>query len=560
MKKTLTINLNNIVFHIDDDAYEMLQTYLTDVERHLSEDERKEVMNDIEARIAELLNERLQKSKNVVNIEDVEEIINILGKPSQYSDDEEDEKETQSTKSEKKRARRFYRDPENSILGGVGGGIAAYFSWDVTWVRIALVVLAMISAGYMIPIYLLVWIVAPNAVTVSQRLEMQGEDVTVESIKNEINNVKNYVESDKFKDTANNMGNKFADVIKIIFKVFFGFLGTILGIVGVIVIVTLLIALMLFIFQPGMFNNCSPAFMADWSLLSPDNVVLLFISLILVVGGPIFMLIHWAIRIISGRQERSKTTFWVVFILWIAGIFMLYSVSAKTLVNWNKNNVNSPWVFNWDNDENSTLKDEVRQLDQFDKIEISGNIELELQQDSLKNLTISAPENLMTYIKTEVNDGKLKIYTDKIFLNHRIKVIISNDSIFELEANGASKVESMRPIKTSKLFLSLSGASQADIDVNVENKMTSEVSGASSAKLKGVAGSVDIEANGASKIEADQLKATHVKVETSGASHAKVFATESIDADASGASRIDCTGSPRNIKKSENMGSSIEIR
>ena len=102
MKKTLTINLNNIVFHIDDDAYEMLQTYLNDVERHLSEDEKKEVMNDIESRVAELFNERLQKNKNVVNIEDVEEIINILGKPSQFSEEEENEKESQSAKSEKK--------------------------------------------------------------------------------------------------------------------------------------------------------------------------------------------------------------------------------------------------------------------------------------------------------------------------------------------------------------------------------------------------------------------------------------------------------------------------
>ena len=76
MKKTLTVNLNNIVFHIDDDAYEMLQTYLADVARHLSEDEKKEVMNDIEARVAELFTERLQRNKNVVNIEDVEEIHN----------------------------------------------------------------------------------------------------------------------------------------------------------------------------------------------------------------------------------------------------------------------------------------------------------------------------------------------------------------------------------------------------------------------------------------------------------------------------------------------------
>ena len=81
MKKTLTVNLNNIVFHIDDDAYEMLQTYLFEIADHFkSDEERKEIMNDIEARIAELFNEKLQKNKNVINLTDVEEIIGIMGK------------------------------------------------------------------------------------------------------------------------------------------------------------------------------------------------------------------------------------------------------------------------------------------------------------------------------------------------------------------------------------------------------------------------------------------------------------------------------------------------
>ena len=76
MKKTLTVNLNNIVFHIDDDAYEMLQTYLSEISDHFKqEDERSEIMNDIEARIAELFTEKLQKNKNVINLTDVQEII-----------------------------------------------------------------------------------------------------------------------------------------------------------------------------------------------------------------------------------------------------------------------------------------------------------------------------------------------------------------------------------------------------------------------------------------------------------------------------------------------------
>lgn len=156
MKKTLTVNLNNIVFHIDDDAYDMLQTYLSEIADHFqSEDERKEIMNDIEARIAELFTEKLQKNKNVINLTDVQEVIEIMGKPSQYADEDE---ETEKPKSEKKqhKSRRFYRDPENAILGGIAGGLAAYFGWDVTLIRILLVVLVFLGMGFIIPVYIVV--------------------------------------------------------------------------------------------------------------------------------------------------------------------------------------------------------------------------------------------------------------------------------------------------------------------------------------------------------------------------------------------------------------------
>jgi hypothetical protein len=130
MKKTLTVNLNNIVFHIDDDAYELLQNYLSAVEKQLSEDERKDVMSDIEARVAELFTERLQRNKNVVNKEDVEQIIEILGKPSQFGGDEaETETNTETGKQERKRSRRFYRDPENTVLGGVCGVSQPIWVW-----------------------------------------------------------------------------------------------------------------------------------------------------------------------------------------------------------------------------------------------------------------------------------------------------------------------------------------------------------------------------------------------------------------------------------------------
>ena len=154
MKKTLTINLNNTVYHIDNDAYELLQQYLNEVENRLSPDEKKEVMADIEGRISELFTEKLQKGKNVINIQDVEEVITILGKPNQFSEDSAESEA--DTKSDKKFKRKFYRDPDNAVLGGVASGLAAYIGWDMVWVRVLLVAILLLGWGTIIPIYIIV--------------------------------------------------------------------------------------------------------------------------------------------------------------------------------------------------------------------------------------------------------------------------------------------------------------------------------------------------------------------------------------------------------------------
>lgn len=559
MKKTLTVNLNNIVFHIDDDAYDMLQTYLTDVSHHLSEDERAEVMKDIEARVAELFTERLQRNKNVINISDVEEIINILGKPSQYGE-EEDSTETEQPKTGKKHARRFYRDPDNAVLGGVAAGVAAYFSWDVTWVRIAFVVLALISAGNMIPIYLLVWIVAPKAVTASQRLEMQGEDVTVENIKSEINNVKSYIESDKFKQSASNFGDRFVEVMRTVFKVLFSFLGAILGFAGMVILGVLIIFLLFAIFEPAVLNGFSPELLTDWNVLSPDKAVLLIISLLLVLGCPILILVFWLIRIISGRpHERTSTSLLVVLILWLAGLFMFYSVGAHTMIKWNKSD--RPWMWNWTwKGSDAPVTDETRTVGAFSGIDISGNIELELTQDSVQNVVVSTADDLHSYVKTEIRDGILEIYTDKTSWHNSVKVKISADSIYDLRASGASRINTVGTFNTSRLNMDLSGASQANMDLNVTNAFDVEVSGASFATFQGNANSTHIEVNGAGKYDGLNLLTKYAEVDVSGAGHANVYASESLNAEVSGAGDVHCEGNPKNVKQNVSLGSHISVK
>ena len=557
MKKTLTVNLNNIVFHIDDDAYEMLQTYLSEIADHFqSDDERTEIMNDIEARIAELFNEKLQKNKNVINLTDVQEIIEVMGKPSQYTGDDE-EPEVSPKTDKKQKSRRFYRDPENAILGGIAGGLAAYFNLDVTLIRIILVVLVFLGVGFIIPIYIVVWFVAPAALTSSQRLEMQGEDVTVENIKTEVNNVKNYMESEKFKESAQGVGERVLEILRWFFKIIFGFVGAIIGIVGIVVIGALILALFLLIFEPAVLNGFAPDLYSNWALLSPDKMILLVLSLILLIGSPIFLLIYWGTHMVAGRRNTSHTASWVVLVLWLAGLFMFYSIGANTLFHLRNHNGHQ-FSINW-NDDDTPFGNENRKLGAYHAVDISGNFELTLKKDSVQEVIVSSPNNFLSKVITKVENGVLYIYSDGILMNRTLKVSVSSDSIRSIVAKGACKIESDSPLIVRDFSLELLGASEADLDMKVSGQINLDLKGASKVEIKGSCNTFKLIGVGASSIEAEDLIAKDAFVHVSGATHAQVFASGSLNAEAYGASQIDCKGNPKNVKKSDNIGSSIHV-
>jgi phage shock protein PspC (stress-responsive transcriptional regulator) len=190
MKKTLTINLGGMVYHIDEDAYTRLRDYLDMVKQELKNAEgAEEIYSDIEARIAEIISEKLRNSRQVVTIDDIQEIIQVMGQPGDISGNEN----TSRAGSRNKYYRRMYRDPDNRMIGGVCSGLAAYWNFDPTLIRVIFVLLAIFGmAGILI--YLILWIVLPEAITVSQKLEMRGEAVTISSItdfmKDEFENVK----------------------------------------------------------------------------------------------------------------------------------------------------------------------------------------------------------------------------------------------------------------------------------------------------------------------------------------------------------------------------------
>lgn len=175
MKKTIKINLSGTIFHFDEDAYELLSSYLEKIHAHfITSEGGSEIISDIELRMAELFQSKLSESKQVITVEDVREVIKNMGDPEDFSVEQEEEKETTAPPSTKK----LYRDTDNAIIGGVSAGLGAYFNIDPVWIRLIFVLL-MLAYGLVGVLYILLWIFIPRAETYAQKPEMKGEKITL---------------------------------------------------------------------------------------------------------------------------------------------------------------------------------------------------------------------------------------------------------------------------------------------------------------------------------------------------------------------------------------------
>jgi phage shock protein PspC (stress-responsive transcriptional regulator) len=174
MEKTIQITIASTTFSLTESAYEKLSGYLETLKAHfVAEPESAEIMRDIESRIAEKL---FHKKHAVVTEDDVSAVIAEIGDASEFDDNTEEPEAVKSASS-----RRLYRDMDNAWIGGVSSGIAAYLDVDPLWVRLAFL-LSLIFGGAGILIYLILWVLIPEAKNAGQKLEMRGKPVDVENI------------------------------------------------------------------------------------------------------------------------------------------------------------------------------------------------------------------------------------------------------------------------------------------------------------------------------------------------------------------------------------------
>ena len=313
MKKTLTINLGGFVFNIDEDACDRLSQYLSDIEKRFPEEERAEIVRDIEERMAELLNYKLQ-NRNVVEINDVEEVIEVIGKPEQFEDESGNEGSTttESTSNstagstgsagnsgsnvtrQPRKQRKLYRNRNDRMVSGVASGLAAYFDLDPAIVRILFVILAFASLGWGILIYLILLIAMPEAKTKAQFLEMYGIEPTLENIDNF--QMEPVVRSDG--------ASTFGKILKICLIVIGVIIGASLALCVLGIFIAMFVALLTH--DPGSFGNA-----IDMGLLGSCALFLLC---------PVIGIAILCVRAAGGEPKR-KGAGWILLAVWILSLF-----------------------------------------------------------------------------------------------------------------------------------------------------------------------------------------------------------------------------------------------
>lgn len=192
MKKIIEVSIGSINFTMEDDAYIRLKEYFKRFESTIHDkEEAREVMIDVEARVAEIFQKEIKYSNQVVDMKLVQSVIDRLGDvdPVENNDSNTSSKAQSSTKTQDnsnqeytKGNKRLYRDIDSKKLGGVASGLSAYTGIDVTIIRVLFVVLSF-AYGSAFLAYIILWFVMPKAQTVSQKLEMRGYAQTAENIR-----------------------------------------------------------------------------------------------------------------------------------------------------------------------------------------------------------------------------------------------------------------------------------------------------------------------------------------------------------------------------------------
>ncbi|MFH1287058.1 MAG: DUF2807 domain-containing protein [Candidatus Magasanikbacteria bacterium] len=562
MKKVISITLGSVVYSMEEDAYKKLNTYLEDIRNNLAgSDDKDEIIDDIESSISEKFFSKDRDEKTAVTIEDVDEVMTELGSVDDITSDEpeEEKKKTNKTTDKDTAHRRMYRNPDDKILGGVASGIAAYLGMDVLLMRVIFIVLALLP-GPAIIIYIILWILIPEAETGSQKLEMKGEPVNLNTLRD---NIEDGIEKLKKKDksTLRKIASVPVEIVRIvskfvikIFAMIIPFIRIIVGlsliVAGGIAVAAVVLGALALLFGTGL-DAFGLVGQANLSQIFSSRLewFIFVISVAMVAVIPLFLLLISGAGLVGKKNPYTIGGTIGMFFVWIAAIIITAFIGmqyAPRIVDEISNRREAT--------EDLSLAEErsYLALDPFDKVEFSdGNIKVMIKNGEKHEVYLRSNQDIDKNISVISKNNRLKIKQVRnfdicifwsCFSRQPIQVVVVTPDLHEFSSSG--EVEGViEKFDTDELKIDSSGSLRLVADIYT-NFLEIDSSGSSDIVLLGTAGDLEFNLSGSSKIHGYGLVTQSAKVQSSGSSKVKLNVDANLEVDISGYGDVEYLGQP----------------
>jgi phage shock protein PspC (stress-responsive transcriptional regulator) len=562
MKSTIKVSISGIAFNLDNDAYGCLRNYLDHLENIFSGKESgREIIEDIEVRIAELLSARIQSPAQIITLATVKEVIDTVGSVDDIAGDEESTADAASKqfKAPETERKRLFRDIDHRVIGGVCSGLGNYFGIDRVFIRLAFAVafgcfllqdytflhsFFNTIASVSVFLYIVLWIVTPAARTMNEKMRMRKEPLlpalpALPALDDGITKAAH----------EGDFGRVLGKIITITFRIIAGFVLAIIAFVALSLLVALPIGLFTGNTVLGELGSLDIAEALRTYTIVPLWVVVTLLTLLVCL--PLVGLIYFLAKVLFKFKTKIRMGL-ILSVVWLVSFFSLAGLGIYL--------ASGDFDFSLFLEDNAPRVSETRTVIPFHSLNVSGNFEVIAVPSDSNYMLIKAAENILPNIRVETNDGNMKIFMTKMRGRWRSKSHISFyysdwESLKQLRLSGAVRFACPDTLKAETFSAKLSGASILDIVVNNEYSDL-EISGATKVDVAGQAKVFTAEASGASKITADIIT-EKTKVDLSGAGNLILSGAASrADFQASGASRINASGFVADSVKVRLSGSS----
>lgn len=342
MKRNITVNIFGSLYPMDEDAYAMLNAYIANMRDYFSrQPDGKEIADDIEARVAELMSELRENGIEAISINHIEEIINRVGKPEQFADEETEVvgEETPPIPSEAPK-KKLFRDPEHKVLGGVFAGFSCYLGVNPLWLRLAYILIifcflmnmpeALPAILLLICAYVVCWTSIPMATTPAERLQMRGERVNLSTMCEEF--LASTRELFSQESNLNKDGRITSGVLSIIKWICYA-CGALLLLACGAAFVTIVLSVIGALSYP--WTSSREIFGEDFPIIlildsNPSWLIWAsVISLLTFITMTFYLTVHFIFRLLGRVRPMSTALRVFCIILWIGSIFVCTASSTK---------------------------------------------------------------------------------------------------------------------------------------------------------------------------------------------------------------------------------------